>query len=138
MKRSRVPIFFVALLFAVVLRLFAVSLSNFPLWDGGLFYSLVRHIEANHFVLPRHTTYNHAHIPLAYPPLGLYLAGAAHVGIGLSLFQVFRWLPFVVNVLSLGAFVSLVCALLESERSRVAAVFAYALLPDGLYTLGGA
>ncbi|HZW02660.1 MAG TPA: hypothetical protein VFF68_01935, partial [Anaerolineaceae bacterium] len=64
---------FWAVAFGVLVRLLPVLSSPFPLNDGGLFYRMAADIAQAGFRLPEFTSYNHAGIPFAYPPLGLYL-----------------------------------------------------------------
>lgn len=90
---------------------------------------MVRNLEANGFRLPAYTSYNGGHIPFAYPPLGLYVAGALNRLFGIDLFAVFRLLPLLIACAALVAFVPLARSLL-SRGSAAAAVFAFALLPD--------
>jgi len=65
---------FAALLFGAVVRFVPAASSGFPLNDGGLFYTMIRDLKANHFILPQFTTYNFVDIPFAYPPVGFYIA----------------------------------------------------------------
>jgi len=64
-----------AVLLGVGVRAFHVLSHGFPLNDGGLFFSMVRDLQAAHYHLPAFTSYNDAGIPYAYSPLGFYLAG---------------------------------------------------------------
>ncbi|WP_038038744.1 hypothetical protein [Thermorudis peleae] len=117
-----------ALVVATGFRLWFVLHSSFPLNDGGLFYTMVQDLEHAHFRLPFYTSYNHAHIPFAYPPLGFYVAAALD-RLGWPVLSVFRFLPTLVNVASVAAFVPLSRAMLRSWRASAAATFAFALLP---------
>lgn len=58
---------FTALLFGAVVRFWPVITNGFPLNDGGMFYTMIRDLKANHFILPQFTSYNFANIPFAYP-----------------------------------------------------------------------
>ena len=62
-----------ALLFGIFVRFIPGPLAGLPINDGGMFAVMIRDLKANQFVLPVLTSYNHAAIPFAYPPLGLYL-----------------------------------------------------------------
>ena len=65
-------ILFVALLFGGIVRFLPVAMAGFPINDGGMFYVMVKELQANHFLLPAFTQYNLADIPFAYPPFGFY------------------------------------------------------------------
>ncbi|HTE83970.1 MAG TPA: hypothetical protein VK821_04495, partial [Dehalococcoidia bacterium] len=91
----------VALGFLVRWRYIAVA--DFPLNDGGMFYVMTRELQRSHYLLPAFTSYNGAHIPFAYPPLGFYLAGLLSAGLHLSLLTVFRFLPLLVNLATIVA-----------------------------------
>jgi hypothetical protein len=124
--------FRIGIAFALVLgggvRLRALS-SDFPLSDGGLFYAMTRNLQASHYRLPDVTTYNNAHIPFAYPPLGFYLTGLLDDATPMSLLSVYRVLPFAFSMLSILAFVWLAAAFLPSRRALLVASIAFALFP---------
>ena len=65
----------VAILIGGTIRLYGVLQSNFPINDGGLFYTMIKDLMANGYRLPVTTSYNHLNLPFAYPPLFLYLTG---------------------------------------------------------------
>jgi len=114
---------------AAAVRLPFVLGSDFPLNDGGLFYQMTEELRQAHYVLPSYTAYNAAHIPFAYPPLGFYLAGLlADLG-HWSLLTLFRFLPLVINLLSVPAFYALSRDLLPSPVQATVATLAFALLP---------
>ncbi len=125
------PGLWLALAIGLYIRLSLVLSSNFPLNDGGMFYTMALDIERNGFALPWYTTYNLSHIPFAYPPLGLYLAAITHVITPLSMLEVTRFLPLVFNVLTIVAVYFLARAMLSSELVAGAAAIAFALLPRG-------
>lgn len=118
----------VALLLGTVLRIRALA-ADFPLNDGGLFYTMTRDLQAAHYRLPVATTYNNAHIPFAYPPLGFYLAGLLDAATPMSLLTVYRVIPFAFSLLIVGAFVWLAAALLSSRRALLAAAIVYVIFP---------
>jgi hypothetical protein len=127
-----------ALCFGVILRLGFVLQSDFPLNDGGMFYAMVRDIQQAHYALPWYTSYNDAHIPFAYPPLGFYLAAALADLTGMSLITIFRFLPLTLSALTIVAFARLSRAMLPSMLASAFAVFAFALLPMSyLWTIMG-
>lgn len=102
---------------------------RFPLNDGGLFYQMIRELEANGFALPAFTAYNRAGIPYAYPPLGIYLAGLVDLLGRWSAADLLLYLPLAISVGALVAFWRLSRTLLSSRAAAVAAVFAFGLLP---------
>lgn len=114
--------------------------SDFPLNDGGLFYSFIHDLQEAGFWLPYYTSYNLDQIPFAYPPLSFYLTGL--------LCELFRWpvleairvLPAAISTLTIPAVYLLSRALLPSRLQALLAVFSFALLPtafDWLVVGGG-
>jgi len=113
----------------VLVRAYHVLSQDFPLNDGGLFFAMVRDLQAAHFHLPAFTSYNGAGIPYAYSPLGFYLAGLLDAWTPLSLVDVFRWMPLVTSALTVVAFAWLAQALLASRWAAVAATAGFGLIP---------
>jgi hypothetical protein len=113
----------------VLVRATIVLSSDFPLNDGGMFFAMVRDLQASHYALPAVTTYNSSDIPFAYPPLGLYVAGFIDDFTPVSLLTVFRFLPMIVSSLTLVAFFAFARRILESRAAVVTAVFVFGLLP---------
>src|SRR5215470_9642735 len=66
----------IALVIGGAIRLFYVAHADFPLNDGGLFYTMTEDLRADKYVLPFYTSYNGGSIPYAYPPLAFYLSAA--------------------------------------------------------------
>ncbi len=114
---------------AVLIRATIVLSSDFPLNDGGMFFAMVRDLQASHYALPAFTTYNSSDIPFAYPPLSFYVAGFMDDFTPISLLTVFRFLPMVVNSLTLIAFFAFARRMLDSRAAVVTAVFVFGLLP---------
>ena len=54
-----------ALLFGTLFRFFPSWLAGFPINDGGMFYTMMKDLQVNHFLPPAHTTYNNLNIPFA-------------------------------------------------------------------------
>lgn len=127
-----------ALFLGLLIRIFPAMLVGFPLNDGGMFYVMSLDLRANGFLLPAFTTYNAAHIPFAYPPLGFYMAGLLGA-LGLPELQVFLWLPILVSVLTIPAFYFLARALLEDAPRAALATLVFALIPKsyGNEIMGG-
>jgi hypothetical protein len=111
--------------------------SDFPLHDGGMFSVMASELLASGFTIPAETSFNDAGIPWVYPPLGVAIAA-----IGTAMFQmevVFRVLPFLYAVASVGVFYALARALRLPGHPAIAAL-AFALIPhayDWLITGGG-
>ena len=118
-----------ALLIGVLVRLWFVLQADFPLHDGGLFYLMTEELQRAHYRLPLYTAYNGARIPFAYPPLGLYLAGLLSDLGHWPLIELFRFLPLILNALTILAFYGLARAMLSSRAGVAIAVFVFALLP---------
>jgi len=118
---------FTALLFGAVVRFVPAASSGFPLNDGGMFYTMIRDLKANHFVLPQFTTYNFANIPFAYPPLGFYISAIFSALLPISDLQVLLWLPALVNTLAIFFFYKFAGQILPSRTSASLAALAYAL-----------
>lgn len=127
-RRYRIALV-LAVLLGVAVRAFHVLSHDFPLNDGGLFFSMVRDLQAAHYHLPAFTSYNNAAIPYAYSPLGFYLAGLLNDWTPLTLVDVFRWLPLVTSALLVVAFAELARTLLASRTAVVTSVLAFALVP---------
>ena len=77
---------------------------------------------------PATTTYNHLDIPFVYPPLALLGAAAVGEVAGVATMDIFRWMPFLVSLLGVGAFAWLARRLLP-RVAAVGATLAYALMP---------
>jgi hypothetical protein len=118
-----------AIALGVAVRGYHVLSQDFPLNDGGLFFAMVRDLQAANYHLPAFTSYNAADIPYGYSPLGFYLAALLDDFTPLSLLDVFRWLPLTIAALIVVAFAWLAQALLASRTAVVVAVIAFGLLP---------
>jgi len=118
---------FTALLFGAVVRFVPAVSNGFPLNDGGMFYTMIRDLQANHYLLPQFTSYNFADIPFAYPPLGFYIAASFSSLLPVSDLQTLLWLPALVNTLSILAFYKLAGQILPSRMSAALAALVYAL-----------
>ena len=105
--RSPRAVTFAALLTIIavgfVLRAIPVLGNPWPVGDGGLFYTMVGELRANHLALPAFTSYNHEGIPFAYPPLALELAAVLESVTGLARSDVFRLVPLAFSVLCIPA-----------------------------------
>lgn len=128
-ERALTLVLAAVVLLGAAVRLTHVLSVDFPLNDGGLFYQMVRDIQAHNYSLPQFTTYNTAEIPLAYSPLGFYVAAAVDHLTPFSLLDLFRLLPFVYSVATLVAFALLARRLLRVPEAVVGATIAFALIP---------
>ncbi len=118
-----------AMALALSMRLDIAVTTGFPILDGGMFYAMVRDLQLHHLALPAFTTYNHAHIPFSYPPLGLYSAAIAQRATGVDLLSIVQYLPIIISVLIVGAFALLAYELVPFVAATTA-VFAFAVLPN--------
>lgn len=118
-----------AVALGVLVRATIALSSDFPLNDGGMFFAMVRDLQASHYALPAFTTYNSSDIPFAYPPLGLYLAAFIDDATPVGLLTVFRFLPLIVSSFTLVAFLAFARRMLDSRAAVVTAVFVFGMLP---------
>src|SRR3954468_24754441 len=118
-----------AVALGIAVRAYHVLSQDFPLNDGGLFFAMVRDLQAAHYHLPAFTSYNDAGIPYGYSPLGFYLAGLLDDLTPLTLIDLFRWLPLTVSALTVVAFAWLARGLLSSRAAVVVSVLAFSLVP---------
>ncbi|RPH58889.1 MAG: hypothetical protein EHM81_09165, partial [Chloroflexi bacterium] len=118
-----------AALFGFYVRLANVLPSDFPINDGGLFYSMTRDLQVNGYRLPAFTSYNAAGIPFAYPPLPFYLAGFLSQLFKWDLLDIFRILPAIISMAALPGLYWLAKDLLKSEPQAALACLVFALTP---------
>ena len=118
-----------AILIGGTIRMAQVLRLDYPINDGGLFYTMTLELQANDYHLPETSAYNRLGIPYAYPPLGFYLAGLLADLTGWSLLDIFRLLPAILSVLTIPAFYLLARDLTGSETTLSLAVLIFALLP---------
>jgi hypothetical protein len=117
---------------------YLVSDDLFPLGDGGLFIAMINSIKANHYMLPEFVAYNGFQIPFAYPPLGFYLAIIVSRLFGLSTLFVFRYLPLVINLLTIAVFVLLSFEILKDKPAAfISSIFFSIILQVYLWTIKG-
>jgi hypothetical protein len=106
--------------------------AEFPINDGGLFYRMTETLVENNFFLPKYVQYNGLSIPLAYPPLGFYLAGTISQLFRIELIPVFTFLPAIILIIILVAFFALADRLFESKLRAGLATLIFALLPRSI------
>lgn len=121
---------FSALLFGAVIRFWPVITNGFPLNDGGMFYTMIRDLQANHFILPQFTSYNFADIPFAYPPFGFYFAASLSALLPVSVLGILLYLPALLNIISVFIYYKLAEQTLNSRVFAALAVVVYAFTPS--------
>ena len=92
------------LVFGIAVRILPLLRVDFPLVDGGMFYSMIKDLQTANFSLPMFTTYNNAQIPFAYPPLAFYLAGILNAATNISILNILQWMPVIVTILNIPLF----------------------------------
>ena len=118
-----------ALLFGGISRLLPSWLAGFPINDGGMFYVMMKDLQANHYIPPLYTSYNQLNIPFAYPPLAFYI-GAGLSGIfNISLIQILQWLPAIINTACIPALYFLAKELTGDKFTSAIATLLFALTP---------
>lgn len=130
----------VAVMVGGTIRLYGVLQSNFPINDGGLFYTMIKDLIANGYRLPVTTSYNHLDLPFAYPPLFLYLTGFLADLTSWSLLNIIRIQPAIFTVLAIPAFYLLASVLLKDKVQAVLATYIFTFIPasfDWLIMGGG-
>ena len=128
-----------AILIALLARLPFFATSDFPLGDGGMFYTMTNDLQAAGYALPSHTTYNHLDIPYTYPPLSFYLAALLDDALGIDVLDTIRLLPLVMGLLCLVPAFVLYRSLMPDGSARVATLV-LGLMPmtaPGLIVGGG-
>lgn len=118
-----------AIVTGVAVRFFPVLASDFPVNDGGMFYTIVQDIERAHLGFPEQLSYNGLGIPFAYAPLSFYLATFVHL-LGVPLIDVFRFLPAVLASLILVAFIRFARAVTKDDVLTAIATLGFALVPS--------
>ncbi len=129
-----------AVLFGGIIRFYGVLQSDFPINDGGLFYSMTRDLMANGYRLPGITSYNNLSLPFAYPPLFLYLTGFLSNLTSWGLLDILRVLPAIFTVVAIPVFYLLANALIGDKAQAVFATLIFAFIPasfDWLVMGGG-
>lgn len=93
-----------AIVIGLLLRIAFPLIASFPLNDGGLFYAMIRDLQANNYALPAFTTYNQAQISFAYPPLAFYLGGLLSDFTHVDLLIILRLLPAIISAAGIPIF----------------------------------
>lgn len=110
--------------------LFATGL-DVPFHLGGLFYEFSRQIVDNNFALPVTIPYYSAGgIPFAYPPLGFYIQALLLKLFDPPLFVTVNLIPPLVTLSTLPAFYWMMYQYSDDRALRLAALFAFAVIPE--------
>ncbi|MFC2064739.1 ArnT family glycosyltransferase [Chloroflexota bacterium] len=131
---------FISILIGGYIRLSPVFSVDFPINDGGMFFSMTRDLQENNFRIPLITSYNGLDIQYAYPPLGFYLAGAINSSFGWSLLEIFRILPAVISLLTIPIFYLLAGKFIKDDLQLSLSILIFSLIPasfDWLIMGGG-
>ncbi|MEN8171591.1 MAG: hypothetical protein ABFS03_01790 [Chloroflexota bacterium] len=129
-----------AIILGGFVRIVHIINLDIPLNDGGLFYQMILDLQSSFYKLPQYTTYNHAKIPFAYPPMPFYLSGYLSDSFGWDLLDIIRVLPVIISILTIPAFFQLCKKILTNKWQISFATFAFALIPtafDWLIVGGG-
>jgi len=118
-----------AFIFGIWFRFMPVWIAGFPLNDGGMFYSMMNDLQANRFIPPAYTTYNHLNIPFAYPPLAFYIGAGLSSLLGVSGIEILRWLPAAVNGMSVPVFYLLAKEITRDKLNGAVATLVFAFIP---------
>lgn len=129
----------VALLFCVLVRFLPGIQAGFPINDGGMFLNMIQDLRDSRYALPEFTSYNLSEIPYAYPPFGFYVGRILSDIFQIPALELLRWLPPLINSLSIFAFYVLASELLNSKTTGALASAFYALTPGafGAFVMGG-
>ena len=118
-----------ALLFGGLFRFLSPWMAGFPVNDGGMFYVMMKDLQANHYIPPLYTTYNYLNIPFAYPPLAFYIGAGISDLLNISFIDVLQWLPAMVNTLCVPAFYFLAKEIVDDKFKSAVAALVFALTP---------
>ena len=128
-----------AIVIGFLLRIAFPLIASFPLNDGGLFYAMIRDLQANNYALPVFTTYNQAQIPFAYPPLPFYLGGLLSDFTRVDLLIILRLLPPIISAAGIPVFYLLAKEFLPNKTYAALAtlLFAFAQRIFAWQVMGG-
>jgi hypothetical protein len=130
-KKKQLLLTVIVILVGFTIRFSYVINRQFPLNDGGFFYSMIRDLQANDWRLPAFSTYNHSLIPFMYPPLGFYIALFLTDCLSINLLDLFIYLPVIFSCLTLIAFLPLARGFLSNDREYYLAILMFAMLDPG-------
>jgi hypothetical protein len=138
-ERLNILILVFGLLLGAYVRFLPTLMVRFPVTDGGLFFEMVKALQASHYSLPTFVEYNGISIPFAYPPLGFYVTALTSDLFHMPLIEAFRWIPAIGSVVFSIAFFPMASAILKSPLKGSLATVFFALLPRSVswYIMGG-
>jgi len=122
-------ILFAAILFGGIFRLLPSWLAGFPVNDGGMFYVMMKDLQANHYIPPLYTSYNQINIPFAYPPLAFYIGAGLNDLFNISLLNILQWLPAFIHTACIPALYFLAKELTGDKVTSATAAFVFAMTP---------
>lgn len=134
-QTSRETILFLtfAFLFGATVRIYPLLQTSFPIFDGGMFHTMIRDLQSSHFALPDLTTYNQSGIPFAYPPLAFYISGFINSALHLPLISIIKWQPVVTNLLVLPFFFLFTRSIVGSDEKAALVTLIFALTPNSYW-----
>ncbi len=136
MKKSKlgkdeisVLILLAAILFGGIFHLLSPWLAGFPVNDGGMFYVMMKDLQANHYIPPLYTSYNQINIPFAYPPLAFYIGAGLSDLFNISLTSILQWLPAIIHTACIPALYFLAKEITGDKFTSAIAALVFALTP---------
>lgn len=121
---------FILWLLSFLFRLSFILESNFPLHDGGFFYTLILDLQQNHFQIPLFSSFNQDSIPYTYPPLAFYLTGFISSFFHTSIIELLRFLPPIISSFTVPVFGLFALEYFaEEEKKAIFATLCFTLLP---------
>jgi len=122
-------ILFTAIIFGGIFHLLSPWLAGFPVNDGGMFYVMMKDLQANHYIPPLYTSYNQINIPFAYPPLAFYIGAGLSDLLNISLTSILQWLPAIIHTACIPALYFLAKEITGDKFTSAIAALAFALTP---------
>ncbi len=120
------------------IRAVFLAKGDFPLHDGGLFFTMIHDLQANGYRLPTFSSYNDGVIPFAYPPFTLYVAALLNDLAGIDSITILRLVPYLVSLGSIVAFARLARTMLPTRTAALLATLAFACMPSSfMWTIMG-
>lgn len=116
-------------IFGMYVRIAHVISVDFPLNDGGLFYSMIRDLGDSDRILPMYTSYNQAQIPYAYPPSAFYILRILKTLLNVPLLDLMRVFPALVSCLTIPLFYHFANKILASKTAVLFSTLAFSFLP---------
>jgi hypothetical protein len=131
-EQAGILIAMAAVVFGGWVRLIIPWQAGFPVNDGGLFYVMMRDLQANGLRIPPYVQYNGLRIPFAYPPLGFFVGAIAANLFQADPIRILQWLPAIVLVATVPAFYGLAKAILGTSFRAGIATLMFAFTPRAI------